>query len=160
MNTPDIPTLEIVLKDLSAEGRVRDPNKKVTFTLTVPETDAPKLWAWMQSDNYERAEDIRKVDLAEGTKSLEHCVNYASREYGSASLVFAEFLASLYNGNRVKADVSGIRSLDVSNFEHLMNVVRLCFQWHQEPHCYFKNGSEIFEAIIKRHKLEKRRRAA
>ena len=160
MNAPEkLPTLEVVLKDLSAEGRVRDPNRKVTFTYTVPETDAPKLLAWMQSDNYEKAEELRKANLAECTKSLEHCVNFASREYGSGATVFAQFLASLYNGNRVKADVSGIRSLDAMNFEHLMNVMRLCFRASREPHEFFKNGNDLFERIIKRHGLEKRRKS-
>lgn len=151
------PTLEIVLKELDDSKRELDSTKMVKFTLTLPETDTRKLHAFMQSDSYERAEALRNADLAECTKSLEYCVNYASREYGSASEVFAEFLASLYNGNRVKVSVNRIGSLDGSNFEHLMNVMRLCFIAHREPHDFFKNGNDIFEAIIKRHKLGKRR---
>ena len=160
MNATDkFHTFEIALKALNEGDRELDPNKKVRFELTVPETDAPKLHAWMQSDIYEKAEVIRKADLAECTKSLEHVINYASREYGGAAEVFASFLASLYNGNRVKADVSRIGALDRSNFEHLMNVMRLCFMAHREPHDFFKNGNDIFEYIIRRHGLEKRKRS-
>lgn len=158
MSTP-VPTLEILLKDLAVEKRELDPNKDVTFKITLPEPDAKKLHAFMQSDNYERSQEIRNADIHEGTKSLEYVVNYASREFGSAATVFARFLASLYNGNRVQADVSGIRSLDGKNFEHLMKVMRLCFMGGMEPHEYFQNGNDIFENIITRHKLEKRRRS-
>lgn len=155
----ETPTLEIILKDINEGRHIPDPDRMVEFTLTVPETDAPKLQAFMNSDSYEKAEAIRDADIEECTKSLEHCVNYASREYGSGATVFAQFLASLYNGNRVKADVSGISSLDRSNFEHLMNVLRLCKITSSEPHSFFKNGNDIFEAIIKRHGLEKRRKS-
>lgn len=155
----EIPTLEIVLKDINEGRRIPDPHKKVEFTLTVPETDAPKIQAWMQSDTYEQGEAIRNANIKECTKSLEHVVNYATREYGSGAEVFAAFLGSLYNGNRVKADVSRIGALDACNFEHLMNVMRLCKMTHREPHSFFKNGNNIFEAIIKRHGLEKRRKS-
>ena len=155
----ETPTLEIILKDINEGQHVPDPEKMVKFTLTLPETDVRKLHSFMQSDNYEKAEALREADIEECTNSLEHCVNYASREYGSGATVFAQFLASLYNGNRVKADVSGISSLDGRNFEHLMNVMRLCFIAHRKPHSFFKNGNDIFEAIIKRHGLEKRRKS-
>ena len=161
MNAPEkIPTLEIALKDLNEGGIALSPDKMMLVTLTLPQTDIPKLHAFMQSDSYEKSEAIREADIEEYTKSLEHAVNYASREFGSAATVFAQFLASLYNGNRVKADVSGISSLDVRNFEHLMNVMRLCKITYREPHSFFKNGNDIFEAIIKRHGLEKKRRAS
>ena len=155
-----IPTLEIVLKDINEGRHIPDPDRMVKFTLTIPETGVPKLQAFMQSDSYEKSEAIREADIEECTKSLEHAVNYASREFGSAAMVFAQFLASLYNGNRVKADVSGISSLDSRNFEHLMNVMRLCKITYREPHLFFKNGNDIFETIIKRHGLEKKRRKA
>lgn len=154
-----IATPEITLKDNPIQGQHLDPNRKIEVTITIRASEYQKLQAWMQSDTYEKAEELRKANLAECTKSLEHCVNYASRDYGSGATVFAQFLASLYNGNRVKADVSGISSLDIRNFEHLMNVIRLCKMTHQEPHSFFKNGNDIFEAIIKRHGLEKRRKS-
>jgi hypothetical protein len=158
MDTPT-PTLEIVLKDINEGRHIPDPNKKIRVELTVPETDLPKLHAWMHSDTHEKAEAVRNAGIEECTESLEYVVNYAAREYGSGAKVFATFLASLYNGNRVKADVSDIGALDACNFEHLMNVLRLCFATHQEPHSFFKNGNAIFEGIIKRHGLEKRRKS-
>ena len=153
------PTLEIVLKEMNEGLRQRDPNKDITVSMTIRETDVGKLNAWMQGDTFEKAQAIRNADLAECTKSLEHIVKYAIHEYGSAATVFAQFLASLYNGDRVKADVSGLRLLDGSNFEHMMNVMRLCYMAGREPHDFFKNGNDIFEFIIKRHKLEKRRKS-
>ncbi len=60
---------------------------------------------------------------------------WAERDCGS-SRVFAHFLASLYNGFRVKADVSDIGVLDPESFEHLMNVMRLCSMTQREPHTF------------------------
>lgn len=160
MNSPEkIPSFSIALKDLIESGHIPDPNKLIQITFTLPEPDLPKLHAFMHSDQFEKAEELRKAKMAEWTKSLEHVVKYASHEYGSGATVFAQFLASLYNGNRVKADVSGLRSLDGRNFEHMMNVIRLCYMAGREPHDFFKNGNDIFEFIIKRHKLEKRRKS-
>jgi hypothetical protein len=64
------------------------------------------------------------------------------RDCGS-SRVFAQFLASLYNGYRDKADVSDIGTLDPVNYEHLMNVLRLRYMTQREPHTFIDNGSEL-----------------
>lgn len=121
--------------------------KMATFNLTIKEDERAKLMAFMSSDSWERAEKVRHETIQECTKSLEHCIRWAQRDCGS-SRVFAQFLASLYNGYRVKADVSDIGTLDPENFEHLMNVLRLCYMTQREPHTFIDNGSEVFEGII------------
>ncbi|MDP1870710.1 MAG: hypothetical protein Q8K61_03690, partial [Gallionella sp.] len=114
-----------------------------------------KLMAFMSSDSWERAEEVRKATIHECTNSLKHCVMWAQRDCGS-SRVFAHFLASLYNGYRVKADVSDIGALDPENFEHLMNVLRLCYMTQREPHSFLVNGSEVFEGIINQWGMEQK----
>ena len=123
------------------------PPKMATFSLTIEEGERAKLMAFMSSDSWERAKKVRHATIQEFTKSLEHFVRGAERDYGS-SRVFAHFLASLYNGFRVKADVSDIGVLDPVSFEHLMNVMRSCYMTQRKPHTFIDNGSEIFEGII------------
>ena len=129
--------------------------RMVTFSLTIEEDEQAKLMAFMSSDSWERAEEVRKASIQECTNSLRHCVMWAQRDCGS-SRVFAHFLASLYNGYRVKADVSDIGALDPENFEHLMNVLRLCYMTQHEPHTFVDNGSEVFEGIISQWGMEKK----
>lgn len=133
--------------------------EKVTVTLTLSADKVDKLHAFMAADTWEKAEAARKADLEGCMDSLEHAVRFATTHVGtSGGRVFATFLASLYNGNRVKADVSDIGLLDGGNFEHLLNILRLCYETHREPHDFFKNGNDLFERIIKDWGLEKRRR--
>jgi hypothetical protein len=131
------------------------PPKMVTFSLTIEEGEQAKLMAFMSADSWERAEEVRNASIQECTKSLKHCVMWAQRDCGS-SRVFAQFLASLYNGYRVKADVSDIGTLDPENFEHLMNALRLCYMTQREPHTFVDNGSEVFEGIISQWNMEKK----
>lgn len=136
------------------------PTGMVKVELTIERSKLGKIQAFMQSETWEKAEQIRQANQEECINSLEHCVNLTFQHIGtSGGRVFAQFLASLYNGTRVKADVSGISSLDMANFEHLMNVIRLCKETHREPHDFFENGNEIFERIISDWKLEKKTRA-
>ncbi len=154
------PTLDIVLKDLNEGQRELDPRKMCQFTLTVPETEVPKLHAFMQSDSWEKAQAARKADLQGYLDSLEVAMGWALRHDNSGAAVFARLLASLYNGDRVKMDASKlIFTLDRENFEHAMNVIRLCRETGREPHSFFKNGNALFETIIKNWGFEKRRKS-
>ncbi len=142
-------------------GVILPREEKVTVTLTLSADKVNKLHAFMASDTWEKAEAARKADLEGCMDSLEHAVKIATTHYGtSGGRVFATFLASLYNGNRVKVDASDIMSLDSANFEHLLNILRLRFETHREPHQFFENGGDLFERIIKDWGLEKHRRAA
>lgn len=135
-----------------------DQDEMVKVSLTIPRSDVQKLHAFMQSDTYEQTQALRREDAEQGRASLTHCVEMALQDHGGAR-VMAQFLCSLYNGNRVKADVSGIGTLDMANFEHLMNALRLCYQQHSEPHEFFVDGGALFERIIKDWGFEKRRRS-
>lgn len=150
------PTLEAVLKGINELEREPDPKVRIEVKMTLSEPDVKKLHAWMQSDRYEQAQALRKDNIKLWQDSLEYLVNYAMREYGSGSTVIAKVLVSLYNSRIVKVGlVDDLWSLDGVNFEHCMNVIRLCFETHQEPHSFFQNGGELFQYIIKRHGLKK-----
>lgn len=130
----------------------------VQVTVTIEREQVDKLMAFMNGDSWEKAQAIREQDLKGCRESLAWCVEIALKDYNSTAVRIAAFLASLYNGNRVKVDVSGIGNFDAEHFEHLMNVLRLCHKTHREPHSFFKEGGRLFEQIIDRHGLEKRRR--
>lgn len=134
-------------------------SETVTVTLTISPDKVDKLHAFMDSDTWEKAEAVRKANLEGCIDSLEHAINVATTHVGtSGGRTFATFLASLYNGERVKVDASSIMSLDGANFEHLLNILRLRFETHREPHQFFVNGGTLFEQIIADWGLEKRRR--
>ncbi|WP_234085346.1 hypothetical protein [Azonexus sp. R2A61] len=132
----------------------------IRVSVTLPRADLAKLHAWMDSDTWEKAEAVRKARLDDCLKSLEHALNWALRHDTSGARVFATLLASMYNGNRVKFDVSDLKLLDCANFEHAMNSIRLCQETNREPHQFFKDGGKLFERMIGDWKLEKKRRAA
>lgn len=62
---------------------------------------------------------------------------------GSGARVCASILASLYNGHRVKMDLTELRLIDYEYFEDAINVLRLDNTRRQEVHRYFENGGEI-----------------
>lgn len=135
------------------------PSGMVKVTLTIPADQEAKLHAFMASDTWEKAEAVRQATLDGCIDSLEHAVTVATTHFGtSGGRTFATFLASLYNGERVKVAANSIMSLDRDNFEHLLNILRLRFESHREPHEFFVDGGELFERIIKDWGLEKRRR--
>lgn len=136
--------------------------RMIRVELTVPRGDLDKLHAFMAGDTWEKAEAARRANLTQCLKSLESALNTALRQHGtSGGRVFATLLASMYNGNRVKFDVSDLKCLDMANFEHALNCMRLCQETHREPHSFFEDGGEIFERMIAQWGLEnKKRRAA
>lgn len=156
MNAPDEIT-QAELKPDAIEEHDNDPGM-VKLTVTIERDQVDKLMAFMNGDAWEKAQAIRKRDLNGCRESLAWCVERALNQNYSTAVRIAAFLASLYNGNRVKVDVSGIDNFDYEHFEHLMNVLRLCRETRREPHTFFKEGNRIFEQIIARHGLEKRRR--
>lgn len=140
------------------ERRQREGNIRVEVTVSADQFD--KLQAWFTHDAYEKAQAARNADLQGCLASIEIAMQWAMHHDCSGAAVFARLLASLYNGHRVQMDVSRIVfSLDGENFEHAMNVIRLCRETSREPHTFFKNGGELFEAMIKRWGFEKKRRA-
>lgn len=136
-------------------------DQMMKVTVTLPSSMVPKLDAFLSSDYWEKAEEARQANLTECTKSVAEVLNTAVRHVGtSGGRVCATLLASLYNGQRVKLDVSDLRRLDQAMFEHAMNTMRLCYELNAEPHTFFKNGGRIFEQMIEDWGLEKKRRSA
>jgi len=132
----------------------------VRVSVTIPRERLQKLHDFMAGDTWEKAQAARKANLAGCLKSMEIAVTWAVRHDTSGARVFATLLASMYNGNRVKFDVSDLKLLDRENFEHAINCMRLCQELHREPHQFFDNGGAIFEKFIKDWKLDKKARAA
>lgn len=94
---------------------------------------------------------------------INHFANHGDRDsqFMTLAMEIAEAMPDgMYNGARVKFDVSDLKLLDGGNFEHALNCMRLCQETCREPHQFFENGGAMFEQIIKEWKLEKKRRAA
>lgn len=139
--------------EIKREGMIR-------VEVTLERSMLQKLHDFMAGDTWEKAQELRKARLEDCLNSLEVAVTWATRHDTSGARVFATMLASMYNGNRVKFDVSDLKRLDQSNFEHALNCIRLCQEMHREPHQFFENGGQLFEQMIRDWKLEKKRRAA
>lgn len=135
-------------------------DRMMRLEVEIPRDQYAKLHAFMAGDTWERAQALRQANLTECLKSMEIALNWALKHDTSGARVFATLLASMYNGNRVKFDVSDLKLLDPVNFEHALNCMRLCQELHREPHQFFENGGELFERFITDWKLEKKRRAA
>lgn len=76
-------------------------------------------------------------------------LNFVRRHPGTNSArVIASVLCSLYNGNRCKVDLTGLRRLDKANFEHVLNALRLDHSPVREVHEYFENGSALWEQMF------------
>lgn len=148
------------IKIIPLPEKVSD-DRMIKVELTIPRSDLDKLHAFMSGDTFEKAEKARHARLDECLRSVEIALTIATTHYGtSGGRVFATLLASMYNGNRVKFDVSDLKYLDIANFEHALNCMRLCQELHKEPHQFFENGGQLFEQMIKDWGLEKKRRAA
>lgn len=132
----------------------------IRVEVSIPANDQEKLIAYLHSDTWDKAQALRDAKLSECIKSLEVALNWALNHDTSGARVFATLLASMYNGARVKFDVSDLKRLDMENFEHALNCMRLCQETHREPHQFFEKGGALFERFIKEWKLEKKARAA
>lgn len=143
----------------ASELKLKKPKREGYCTVEMPAEDYEKLLAFWNSDLHERADKARMARLDDCLKSAEIALDWALHHDCSGARVFATVLASLYNGNRVKFDVSDLRLLDSENFEHALNVMRLSFETHSEPHTWFPKGGAIFEKMIADWGFEKKRRA-
>ncbi len=132
--------------------------KMVSVTMTIPREKADKLHAFMAADTWEKAMAARNADLERCRASLAECVRFVRQHHANSTRFIASVLCSLYNGDRVKVDLSGIGLIDEAWKEHVLNVIRLHYEGGREPHTYFVDGGRIFEEIIAEYRLEKRRR--
>lgn len=133
----------------------------VVLRITLPRSKMLKVASILDSDTWEKAQAARELKLSECHESIGVLFNTQRQHLGtSGGRVCATLLASLYNGDRVKFDVSDLRSLDAHLFEHAMNTMRLCYELNAEPHTFFTEGGRLFEEMIERWGLEKKRRRA
>lgn len=133
----------------------------VKVTLTIPKSQHAKLLAFMASDTFEKAEAARNARHEECAESIGVLLNTTRQHLGtSGGRVCATLLASLYNGQRVKLDVSDLKLLDQHLFEHALNTIRLCYEANREPHEFFHQGGHLFEEMISTWGLEKKRKAS
>lgn len=132
----------------------------ISVTTTMPRAKFEKFNAAMHSDDFEKRQALRNAELQECVESIGVAMDWAMKHDCGGAATFARLLASLYNGNRVQMDASRlVFSLDATNFEHAMNVIRLCHETSREPHTFFQNGGELFETMISNWGFEKKRRA-
>jgi hypothetical protein len=89
-----------------------------------------------------------QASLPRGVAELARLVNIARGHSGQCRIV-AAFLLSLYNGNRFKFDLTDFRCLDREIFNDCLEVLKLDYCPAQEVHCYFKDGSRIWEGLAK-----------
>ena len=132
----------------------------ISITATIPRDKFEKFNAAMHSDDWEKRQALRNAELQECVESIGVAMDWAMKHDCGGAATFARLLASLYNGNCVQMDASRlVFSLDATNFEHAMNVIRLCHETSREPHTFFQNGGELFETMIANWGFEKKRRA-
>jgi len=65
---------------MTGKNMLPAPLKMATFSLPIEEGERAKLMAFMSSDSWERAENVRHATIQEYTKSLEHCVRWAEHD--------------------------------------------------------------------------------
>jgi len=86
--------------------------------------------------------------LPRGVEELARLLRIARGNSGQCRVV-AEFLLSLYNGNRFKFDLTDFRCLDREIFDDCLEVLKLDYCPVREVHRYFKDGSRIWENLAK-----------
>ena len=151
---------DIQIKENPLDNGRPVPEGYISITTTIPRAKFEKYNAAMHSDDWEKQQELRNADLQKCVKSIGVAMNWAMHHDCSGAATFARLLSSLYNGDRVPMNASRlVFSLDGENFEHAMNVIRLCFETSREPHTFFKNGNDLFEAMIEKWGFEKKRRA-
>lgn len=87
----------------------------------------------------------RTLSYPEIIESLEAAVRLAQGGT-SGGRVMARVLLAAYNGYRFPLDLSDLAILGDEAFEHALNVIRLRHMGH-EPHNFFVDGGDLFEAI-------------
>jgi hypothetical protein len=83
-----------------------------------------------------------------GEASLRHLFALAQRDSGQSRYI-ARFLAGLYNGSRFPFDLTDLRCIDTTLFEHCINVLRMDATPLKEIHLYFEDGESRFEQMVR-----------
>lgn len=96
-----------------------------------------------------------KEDRIAGEAALRRLLPIARGNSGQSRRV-AAILLGLYNGLRFPLDLTNLRSLDYEIVDDALAVLRMDSNAYQEVHCYFENGSQIFEQLASDWNLEKK----
>ena len=79
--------------------------------------------------------------------SLDNLVKLAARSDSGGAYVAAKVVLSAYNSSDYPLDIAELGALDTDLFEDALNVIRLRIQHAYEPHEFFTEGRQLFEAI-------------
>ncbi|MCX7206075.1 MAG: hypothetical protein NT086_08870 [Proteobacteria bacterium] len=82
----------------------------------------------------------------EGVPALKRLFAIAQGNSGQCKSV-ARFLLALYNGYRFPLDLRELRGIDAPIFPDCIAVLKMDSSPKREVHCYFENGSAIFEQL-------------
>lgn len=100
-----------------------------------------------RSNEAQRQAALPKI-RADGVDALTRLLKVARGHSGQCRYI-ASFLLGLYNGRRFPFDLTDLRCLDYELFDDCMTVLRMDYKPAMEVHCYFKNGSAIWEQLAK-----------
>lgn len=89
---------------------------------------------------------MEKISRQEYASAVIACIRLA-RQSTSGGRVAAQVLLSAYNGAAFQLDVADMGSLDRSNYEMVMTVIRGRYDTGHEPHNLVKDGSTIFQNL-------------
>jgi hypothetical protein len=109
---------------------------------------------WRGESRWDVMQTLRANRLERGKQALARLFSFAETNGCGGSAVIAHFLASMYNGNRFKVDLTDFRLLSSEYFQDMLAVLYLDHAPEQEVHQYFANGGQRFEAMFKRYGLE------
>lgn len=86
---------------------------------------------------------------AAGVPALQRLLKVAQGDTGQCGII-AKFLLGLYNDRRFPFPLTDLRCIDTELFEDCLAVLRMDARVCQkEVHCYFENGSRIWEKLAK-----------
>lgn len=84
-----------------------------------------------------------------GVAALHRLMPIAQGDSGGSKRV-ATFLLGCYNGTRFPFDLTDFRQLDQGIFNDCIAVLRMDRRCEREVHCYFNDGSALFESLADR----------
>lgn len=139
------------------ERDVSNPNgaqERVKVTMEVPK-DRLEAFNRMLDEFYsgESKWDVMQLvherKQQEGVEALHGLFKFATENSTGGSKVVAQVLASLYNGNRFKVDLTDLRLLDSELHADVLSVLYLDHASAQEVHNYFPHGGRRFEDMFR-----------
>ncbi|WP_200906454.1 DUF7673 family protein [Gulbenkiania mobilis] len=102
---------------------------------------------WVQ-ELLQHRQKVEQLQAA-GVPALQRLLTVARGDTGQCRVI-AQFLLGLYNDRRFPFPLTDLRCIDDALFEDCMAALRMDARACQkEVHCYFENGSRIWEQLAK-----------